>query len=212
MSEEDLLVPGSSGACSEVTMQAFRVKSGMRIFNTEGLGSMGFGIAAAIGGCVASGGKRTVCIDGDGGFVMNIQELETVKRLNLPIKFFVLNNNGYASIRNTQNNYFQRRLVASDPSSGLTLPDPLKVAEAFGIATAKIVNHSNIRQQVRDVLELDGAVVCEVIVSPNQFTAPRVTSMQRADGTMVSKPLEDMWPFLDREEFLANMIVSPLKE
>jgi len=212
MSEEDLLVPGSSGACSEVTMQAFRVKSGMRIFNTEGLGSMGFGIAAAIGGCVASGSKRTVCIDGDGGFVMNIQELETVKRLNLPIKFFVLNNNGYASIRNTQNNYFQRRLVASDPSSGLTLPDPLKVAEAFGIATAKIVNHSNIRQQVRDVLELDGAVVCEVIVSPNQFTAPRVTSMQRADGTMVSKPLEDMWPFLDREEFLANMIVSPLKE
>jgi acetolactate synthase-1/2/3 large subunit len=143
---------------------------------------------------------------------MNIQELETVKRLNLPIKFFVLNNNGYASIRNTQNNYFQGRLVASDPSSGLTLPDPLKVAEAFGIATAKIVNHSNIGQQVRDVLELDGAVVCEVIVSPNQFTAPRVTSMQRADGTMVSKPLEDMWPFLDREEFLANMIVTPLKE
>lgn len=212
MSEEDLLVPGSSGACSEITMQALRVKPRMRIFNTEGLGSMGFGIAAAIGGCVASGGKRTVCIDGDGGFVMNIQELETVKRLNLPIKFFVLNNNGYASIRNTQNNYFQGRLVASDPSSGLTLPDPLKVAEAFGIATAKIANHSNIRQQVRDVLELHGAVVCEVTISPNQFTAPRITSMQRADGTMVSKPLEDMWPFLDREEFLANMMVTPLKE
>jgi acetolactate synthase-1/2/3 large subunit len=212
MSEEDVLVPGSSGACSEITMQAFRVKSGMRIFNTEGLGSMGFGIAAAIGGCVASGGKRTVCIDGDGGFVMNIQELETVKRLNLPIKFFVLNNNGYASIRNTQNNYFQGRLVASDPSSGLTLPDPLKVAEAFGIATAKIANHSNIRQQVRDVLELHEAVVCEVTISPNQFTAPRITSMQRADGTMVSKPLEDMWPFLDREEFLANMMVTPLEE
>src|SRR5208337_4867887 len=106
----------------------FRVRAGQRIFNTEGLGPMGFGIPAAIGGCLAGARRRTVSIDGDGGFVMNIQELEVVRRLNLPIKFFVLNNNGYGSIRQTQNAYFKGRLVASDPSSGLTLPDFVRVA------------------------------------------------------------------------------------
>ena len=110
LTENDLLIPGSSGACSERTMQAIRVKAGLRIFNSQGLGSMGFGIPAAIGGCLASGKKRTVCIEGDGGFIMNIQELETVKRLNLPIKFFVLNNGGYVSIQTTQKNYFDGHL------------------------------------------------------------------------------------------------------
>ena len=212
MSGDDLLVPGSSGACSEVTMQAFRVKQGMRIFNNPGLGPMGLGIPASIGACLASGRKRTVCIDGDGGFQLNIQELETVKRLNLPIKFFVLNNQGYASIRATQQSYFEGRLVASSPSSGLTLPDTLKIAAAYGLPTAQIQDHSHLRERVHQVLEQDGPVVCDVIVSPNQVTAPRLSSTQRADGTMVSKPLEDLWPFLDREEFLANMIIPPLSE
>jgi acetolactate synthase-1/2/3 large subunit len=212
MSGEDLLVCGSSGASSEITMQAFKVKLGMRIFNTQGLGPMGFGIPSAIAGCLAAGNKRTVCVDGDGGFVMNIQELETIKRIKLPIKFFVLNNKGYASIRNTQRNYFQGHLVASDPSSGLTLPDFLKVAEGFGIHTAKIENHSNIREKVRTVLDFDGPVVCEVMISPDQYTAPRITSTQRQDGTMISKPLEDLWPFLDKDEFKANMIIKPVEE
>ena len=123
MTKNDLFIPGSSGACSERTMQAMRGKTGLRIFNSEGLGSMGFGIPAAIGGCIASGKKRTICIDGDGGFVMNIQELEIVQRLGLPIKFFVLNNGGYVSIQNTQKNYFNGNYVASSASSGLTLPD-----------------------------------------------------------------------------------------
>ena len=121
MKPTDLLVPGSSGACSEVTMQAFNVKKGMRIFNSEGLGSMGFGVPAAIGGCVASNRARTVCIDGDGGFIMNVQELETVRRLNLPIKYFVLNNGGYVSIRNSQDKHFEKH-VASSEESGVTLP------------------------------------------------------------------------------------------
>ena len=132
MSSNDLLIPGSSGACSEVTMQAFRTKAGQRIFNSEGLGSMGFGIPAAIGGCVASGSKHTVCIDGDGGFVMNVQELETVRRLKLPIKFFVLNNGGYVSIRNTQNKHFEL-LVASGKTSGVTLPSIEKIAHSYNI-------------------------------------------------------------------------------
>ncbi len=136
LKKNDLLIPGSSGACSERTMQAIRVKAGLRIFNSQGLGSMGFGIPAAIGGCLASGKKRTVCIEGDGGFIMNIQELETVKRLNLPIKFFVLNNDGYVSIQTTQKNYFARAFVGSSTASGLTLPDIKWVAKSFGIATA----------------------------------------------------------------------------
>lgn len=208
MTGDDLLVPGSSGTCSEVTMQAFRVKRGMRILNTQGLGSMGFGIPAAIGACLAAGRGRTVCVDGDGGFQMNIQELETVRRLNLPIKFFVLNNRGYGSIQATQNNYFGGFFVGSDAKSGMTLPDVTKVAGAFGLKFAKIENHSNIRDRVSEILAMDGPIVCDVMISPNQTTAPRMSSFKKEDGTMASRPLEDMWPFLDREEFRKNMIAD----
>ena len=211
MKDSDLLIPGSSGACSERTMQAFRVKEGMRILNTQGLGSMGFGIPAAIGGCLAGGGKRTVCIDGDGGFAMNIQELETVRRLNLPIKFFVLNNQGYGSIMNTQKNYFGGHYVASTKESGLTLPEIMKVGAAFGIPSQRIGNHENIRQRVRDILLLEGPIICEVMVSPDQVTLPRVSSKKLSDGSMISMPMEDLWPFLDRQEFRKNMIIPPVE-
>lgn len=212
VSPDDLLIPGSSGACSERSMQAFRVKSGVRVLNSQGLGSMGFGIPAAIGGCVASGGKRTVCIDGDGGFVMNVQELETVRRLSLPIKFFVLNNGGYVSIQTTQKNYFGGHYVASTTSSGLTLPDITATAKAFGIPAARIENHSGIRERVCEILATEGPVICEVMVSPDQVTAPRVSSRQREDGSMESLPMEDLWPFLEREEFESNMIRSSKHE
>lgn len=208
MTSEDLLVPGSSGTCSEVTMQAFRVKRGLRILNTQGLGSMGFGISASIGACLASGRKRTVCIDGDGGFQMNIQELETIRRLNLPIKFFILNNRGYGSIQATQKNYFDGFFVGSNDESGMTLPDISKVAGAFGLKTARIDGHENIREKVREILEMEGPVVCDVMISPNQTTAPRISSVKNEDGTIFSRPLEDMWPFLDRDELKRNMIDS----
>ncbi len=210
MSGEDLLVPGSSGTCSEVTMQAFRVKRGMRILNTQGLGSMGFGISASIGACLASGRKRTVCVDGDGGFQMNIQELETVRRLDLPIKFFILNNKGYGSIQATQKNYFDGFFVGSNEESGMTLPSITRVAEAFGLKIASIKSHREIRERIREILQAEGPLVCEVMISPNQTTAPRVSSVKKEDGTMSSRPMEDMWPFLDREEFAANMLV-PIK-
>ena len=125
--EDDVLVPGSSGSCSEITMQVFKVKKGQRIFNSPGLGSMGFGIPASIGACLASGGKRTITIVGDGGLQHNIQELETIVRLKLPIKIFVLNNNGYASIRSMQKRHFSGHFVACVPSSGLTFPDLSKI-------------------------------------------------------------------------------------
>jgi acetolactate synthase-1/2/3 large subunit len=212
MAADDLLVPGSSGACSEVTMQAFRVTRGQRILNTEGLGPMGFGVPAAIGACLAAARRRTVCIDGDGGWVMNVQELEVIRRLGLPIKFFVLNNDGYASIRTTQRNYFDNRFVASDPSSGLTLPDVRRVAEAFGLPATCVGTHDALRSVVRRVLDHPGPIVCEVMISPRQATAPRVSNVQRSDGTIVSRPMEDLFPFLDREEFRANMLVPVLED
>lgn len=212
MSENDLLIPGSSGASSEVTMQAFRVKKGQRIFNSEGLGPMGCGIPASIGGCIASGRKRTVCIDGDGGFYMNVQDLETVKRLNFPIKYFILNNQGYASIRTTQNNYFKGRFVASDTSSGLTLPNTRKIADAFGISFIQITSHKSIMEKVREILNIEGPVVCEVILPFKHVTAPKLSSYQKKDGSFVSKPLEDLAPFLDREEFRKNMLIPIIED
>lgn len=212
LSADDLIVPGSSGPCSEILMQAFRVKSGQRIVNSNSLGAMGTGLPASIGACLASGRKRTTCVNGDGGFQLNIQELETVRRLNLPIKYFVLCNGGYASIMATQRNYFQGHFTGSEPSSHLTLPNITRVAAAYGIPTAHLRDHSDIRNQVRAVLSAPGPTVCAVDVSPEERTSPRVTSMVRPDGTFVSKPMEDMWPFLEREEFRAMMIVPPIEE
>lgn len=209
---EDVFVPGSSGACSEATMQTLRVKRGMRVFNSEGLGPMGFGISAAIGGCIASGGKRTLCVDGDGGFVMNIQELETLRRLGLPVKIFVLDNKGYASIRSTQNRYFDGNLVASDAESGLTLPSVARVANAFGLRTLKIEQTAQLRAGVAEALAGNDPVVVEVSVPMTQETRPRLMSRQKADGSFQSTPLEDLYPFLDREEFRRNMLIAILDE
>lgn len=212
MTGDDLLVPGSSGQCSELTMQVFRVKRGQRIFNTQGLGPMGFGLPAAIGGCVAAAGRRTVCVDGDGGLQMNIQELETLRRLGLPVKLFVLDNQGYGSIRGSQNNYFKGYYVASDDTSGLTLPDICAVARAYGLPTCRLDSHREIRERIADILAAPGPFVCDVVVPKDQPTSPRLSSFQRRDGSMGSKPLEDLWPFLDRDEFRANMFIPPLEE
>lgn len=212
MTETDILVPGSSGGCAEITMQAFKVKKGQRIFNTPGLGSMGFGLPTSIGACLASGKRRTISIIGDGGLQHNIQELETLKRLDLPIKLFILNNNGYSSIRNTHNKIFNGKLVCCDPSSGLTLPDTCKVASAYGLKTVRILNQKNLIMDVQNVLEMAGTVVCEVMIDPDLQTAPKMSSIAKPDGSMVSKPLEDLWPFLNREEFKENMIIKPLEE
>lgn len=208
---QDLLVPGSSGPCSDIFMQAFRVKPGQRIANAPGLGAMGTGLPGTIGGCLAGGRRRTICVNGDGGFQLNIQELETVHRLNLPIKFFVLCNGGYASIMAMQRNHFQGRLVGSEPGSHFTLPNVLRVAEAYGLATAHISSHRNLRESVRAVFAHDGPIICAVDVPADQPTAPRVTASMGPDGRMVSKPMEDMWPLLPRDEFHANMIVPPVE-
>lgn len=211
LTEYDVIVPGSSGSCAEITCQSFRIKKGQRLINSPGLGSMGFGLPQSIGVCLASD-RRTVSIVGDGGLQHNIQELETLKRLNLPVKLFVLNNNGYAAIRNTHKRFFEGRLVCCDPSSGLTIPDTFEVASAYGLKAARISDQKNLKEQVLNVLDMEGPVVCDVMTDPDLQTAPRLSSMARPDGSMVSKPLEDLWPFLEREDFLKNMIIEPLED
>jgi len=205
------LVIGSSGSGIEIFLLAYHVNPKQRIFHTTALGAMGFGISASIGVATAFG-KQTICIDGDGGFQFNIQELETVRRLKLPIKFFVLNNDGYASIRSSQIGFFGESKIGCDHTSGQTLPDLGKVAKAYGLKAMTIANQRNLRESVRRVLQTPGPVVCDVHVIRDEIRAPRVSSVQRPDGSFVAKPLEDLWPFLDRKEFLANMIVPPLPE
>jgi acetolactate synthase-1/2/3 large subunit len=177
----------------------------MRFINTQGLGAMGFGIPAAMGVCLAADGRRTICIDGDGGFPMNAQELSVISRLKLPIKFFVLNNGGYASIRSTQINYFARRFMACDAESGLYLPKLQMLAEGAGVSYCRIDSQINLAQEIGAVLALPGPVICDVVMASEQFTQPKVSSKQRPDGSMVTMPMEDLWPFLDRVEFEAIM-------
>jgi len=212
LTKDDLLIPGSSGADIDKFWISYRVKTGQRLFSTGGLGAMGFGVPASIGGCLASGRKRTITVDGDGGLQLNIQELETIARLKLPIKFFVLNNQGYASIRSSQRTHFNGHLVGCGPSSGLTFPNTLKIAAAYGIESMRISNQSNLRETIQTVLQMPGPVVCDVMTDPDQMVAPRVSSYVREDGSMVSRPLEDLWPFLDRSEFLSNMLIPPISE
>jgi acetolactate synthase I/II/III large subunit len=208
----DRVVSGSSGSAIEIFLLAYRARKGRRVFHTAGLGAMGYGIAASIGVCLGSGGKKTICVDGDGGLQLNIQELATVAHLQLPIKLFVLNNRGYASIRATQKNYFGGPNIGCDANTGISVPDYRKIARAYGLKTAVIEGQSDLRGAVRKVLRSRGPVVCDVHIIPDEMRAPRVTSTQRPDGSFVSKPLEDLFPFLDRAEFARNMIVKPVEE
>lgn len=211
MTAEDIYVSGSSGSCIDISMQGFRVKKGQRVFCTKGLASMGYGFPSAIGACLASGGRRTVGINGDGGFVMNIQELETVRRLKLPIKMFVLCNKGYGAIQATQTNLFDRHFVDCNEDSGLTLPQIAKVAEAFGLKTVSIYNNGELEQKVKEALDYDGPVIVEVF-TPIALTAfPKQVSYKRSDGQMESLPLEYMNPPLSEEEMRENMWI-PLYE
>jgi len=205
------IVSGSSGSAIELFLLALRVKAGQRVFHTTALGAMGFGIAASIGVCVANGRRPVVCVDGDGGFQFNIQELETVSRLKLPITFFVLNNGGYASIRISQTSFFGEPRIGCSPETGQTLPDITKVAQAYGLQTDVIRDQFNLRGDLRRVLSRGGPLVCDTFVLPDEVRAPRLSSVQRPDGSFVSKPLEDLYPFLSRDEFLSNMLI-PVEE
>ena len=208
--EGQLVVTGSSGLAVEVFYTAFRNKKGQRIFLTSGLGSMGYGLPAAIGACIGSGGVSTVCVESDGSLMLNLQELATLKQLNLPITLVVMNNNGYASIRNTQRNYFDQRYIGSSPQSGLLIPDLMSIATALGIDCLRVTDAS----ELKPALFNGGQRIVEIVLEENVALSPKVSAMPQPDGSMISMPLEDMSPLLPRSVLRNEMLIPlhPLSE
>ena len=200
MTGEDIYQFTSSGTSVDIAMKVFRVKRGQRAFLTKGLAAMGFDIPACIGSCIASGGRRTVCVTGDGSAAMNIQELEVIRRRNLPVKLFITDNGGYSMIYGSQNGNFKGRLTGCTPESGLTLPDMRKAAEAFGIKSLSLDSETDLESVVAEALGYDGPVVCRVRADIEQKIVPKQANYMKEDGQMASRPLDDMAPLLDREE------------
>ncbi len=203
MTGDDIYQFTSSGTSVDIAMKMFRIKRGQRAFLTKGLAAMGFDVPACIGSCIASGGRRTVCVTGDGSVMMNIQELEVIKRRNLPVKLFITDNGGYSMIYGSQNGNFKGRLTGCTEESGLTLPDIGKVAAAFGIRILELDSEEGLERTVREALEYAGPVVCRVKSDIGQKILPRQANYMKEDGQMASRPLDDMAPLLDRDELEA---------
>lgn len=198
-----------TGSCFHVACQTWKIKKGQKYLTTGGLSSMGYWVAG-IGACVANDKENTIVITGDGSLQMNLQEFAVIKHNNLPIKVFILNNNGYLLIRHTQRNFMENRLVGEGPNTGVWCPDSLKIAEAYGIKGVRIDSIDSIEEKIKEVLEYDGPVICDVSTPEWQLLIPRVSSDKLPDGTLVSRMYEDMFPFLDAEEFYNNMVIKPI--
>ena len=200
---EDTIVAGA-GLDVVSWYQAFRSKSGQRSFSSA-WGSMGWDLPMTIGACVGARKRRTICVTGDGSIQWNIQELLTISRYRLPIKIFIFNNLGYASIRATQNSFFEGRYVGADHASGLANPDFMKIAEAYGLGYSRIANNAALGAGLAAALADDQPAICEVNLAKDQGISPKASAFRRPDGTFESRPLEDMSPFLPREEVHENM-------
>ncbi len=200
MCADDIFQFTSSGTSVDISMKTFEIKWGQRAFLTKGLAAMGYDVPASIGSCVASGFKRTVCVTGDGSIAMNLQELEVIKRLNLPIKIFVVDNNGYSMIYQSQNGNFKGHLTGCTKENGLTLPDMKKIAEAFGISAVHLETEEDLEKTVSTVLESGGPMLCTVNADITQKILPKQVNYMKPDGQMASRPIEDMAPLLSPEE------------
>ena len=205
LEEGDKIICGNGSACV-ITFQAANLKKNQRLFTNSGCAAMGYGFPAAVGCCAAMGKERVICIDGDGSFQMNIQELQTVVYNKMNMKLIIINNNGYHSIRQTQTNLFNPPLVGVCDGNGLSFPSMEKIAYAYGIPYVKIESLDGIEEKLSQVLNGDGAVLCEVMVDPSQNFAPKLSSKVLPDGKIVSPPIDDMFPFLDREEYESNKL------
>lgn len=208
----DLVYVFGNGTACVSSYQSLRLYKNQKVVVNSGCASMGYDLPAAIGACFANGKGNTICVTGEGSLQMNIQELQTIIHHRLPIKIFVLNNAGYISIRNTQSNFFKGHKVGSDKDSGVSFPDIVKLAEVYGFEACRIENQLNLKRELEKILSKPGAVVCEIMLSPTEKMEPKLSSEIKPDGKMISKPLEDMFPFLPREEFYKNMIVRPVEE
>jgi len=205
---DTLVATGSSGLAIEAFYSVFRNKPGQRVFLTSGLGAMGYGLAAAIGACLGNGSRPMVAVESDGSLMLNLQELATLKGLDLPIRLFVLDNQGYASIRNTQRNYFQSRYIATGAEGGLNMPDIGAMAEACGLAVARIDRVEDVREALSAVMAERGPLVCIVRLVKDESLWPKVAELPQADGSMLSMPLEDMSPLLPYETLRDEMVIG----
>ena len=194
-----------TGSCFHVHAQAFKVKYGQRHIITGGLSTMGYS-PAANGVAAAAKDNDVYCITGDGSFQFNIQELQTIVQNELPVKIVVFNNNGYLLIRLTQNNFLQSRFMGIDKSTGVSFPDLKKISKAYGINYMRISKTKGLNSKINKLIDHKGPIICEVICPSNQILMPRVASKQNEDGTMVSMPYDDMFPFLSREEYKRNTL------
>ena len=209
---EDIAVVTDSGSTSYVVPQALRLTKKQKYFTSSAQGEMGYSLPGSIGICFAKNKEQVISICGEGSFQFNIQELQTIVHHQLPIKIFVWNNQGYLSIKTTQEKFFDGRYIGSCEKSGVSFPSTEKIADAYGIKYFKIENNSQLESVLNDIISLNQPTICEVICNPKQVITPTVSSYTKQDGTIVSKPLEDMFPFLPREEFLSNMIIKPIDE
>jgi acetolactate synthase-1/2/3 large subunit len=208
LGNDDVAVCANATACI-IPYQAAFLKKGQRLFSNSGSASMGYDLPAAIGAAVAREGKRVVCLAGDGSIQMNIQELQTIVHHQMPIKIFVLNNGGYLSIRITQKNFFGN-FIGESPDSGTSFPDVVRIARAYGLPAYRIES-ADFVNTIDEILAQNGPVLCEVMINPEQTFEPKTSSRQLPDGGIVSAPLEDMYPFLDRQELLENLWIKPIE-
>ncbi len=204
LTRKDVIVT-DMGFAFQNAHQALRVKKGQRFFTNSGLASMGWGLPAAVGACLGSGGKRTICLGGEGGLMMTIHELATIMHHRLPVKIFIFNNGGYLTIKQTQELGFEGRLVGSTRESGISFPDFLKLAEAHGFPARRLHSHQGLREEIEAVLNQEGPAVCELMMDENQMQAPKAINKRDPDGTIKQTALEDSYPFLDPKELEENM-------
>lgn len=211
---ENSLTAVSNGACCVVGHQTYEIKKGSRFANNSAVASMGYGLPASIGTCIGSGKKETVCLEGDGSIMMNLQELQTIITNTLPIKIFLINNNGYHSIRITQTNLFSghSKVGIGPESKDLSFPDFEKISNAFGYSYYSASTNEEMKKVVEETLEKEGPLFVEIFTDTKQVWEPKSSAKRLDDGSLVSPPLEDLAPFLDREELKRNMFIPLVDE
>lgn len=210
---ENSLTAVSNGACCVVGNQTYHIQKGSRMANNSAIASMGYGLPAAIGTCIGGERKQTICLEGDGSIMMNLQELQTIITNKLPIKIFLINNNGYHSIRITQTNLFNKNFVGIGEQSGdLSFPEFKKIAEAFGYSYLQASSNEQMKRVVNEALDTDGPVFVEIFTDTEQVWEPKSSTKRLEDGTLVSPPLEDLAPFLPREELKKIMVIPLIEE
>lgn len=208
LKQNELIVESNGVGPLNCMYQAFYVKSGQRIILNNGCAQMGYGLPAAIGIAFAANKKqRVICFDGDGSIQLNIHELQVMKHHNLPIKLFIYSNDGYLSIKNTQNNLFAGKHVAVDRDSGISCPDIVKIGKAYGIKTERINNHADMEEKIKKVLAFPGPIICDINATRQLMLSPKLMAKKLPNGQFASPPLEDMGPFLPRDEFEKNMLI-----